>query len=281
LTCDHLPGIEELICKYRALRNFTSQYCCSTRNWATSTSGSNLIKIPGPISESVQSTHPRAMHRCGHHVGSVMSSAPVRNRLLEALPTKAFKRLLTACELVEINLGDILSEPGERIRDVYFPTDSFVSLVARVAGDLSLEVALVGNEGMVGIPLMLGAYTKSLRVLVQQSGKAWRIKAETFKRMTDTDGSLRRELTKYVVSRLTQIGQNAICANAHSIEARLARRLLMMQDLILISSALLRTRSLACWACDGRSPVSASARVRSGTLSGRSRVLCPVEARSA
>lgn len=159
-----------------------------------------------------------------------MSSTPVRNRLLESLPTKAFKRLFKACEFVEITSGDILSEPGERIRDVYFPTNSFVSLVARAAGNMSLEVALVGNEGMIGIPLMLGADTKSVRALVQQSGKAWRMKANTFKRLTDTDGSLRRELGKYVVSRLTQIGQNAICANVHSIEARFARRLLMMQD---------------------------------------------------
>jgi len=159
-----------------------------------------------------------------------MSPAPARNRLLERLPANILTGVRTECELVELTRGDVLSEPRERIRDVYFPTDSFLSLVVKVAGNASLEVALVGNEGMVGIPLMLGAETKPLRVLVQRSGKAWRMKAEAFKQMTDTSEPLRRELNQYVFSRFAQVAQNAICTNAHQIEARLARRLLMMQD---------------------------------------------------
>jgi hypothetical protein len=86
-----------------------------------------------------------------------MSSTPVRNRLLERLPTKASRRLLTACELVELTSGDILSEPSGRIGAGYFPTDSFVSLVAKVDGNASLEVTLVGNEGMIeSLASMLG-----------------------------------------------------------------------------------------------------------------------------
>jgi CRP-like cAMP-binding protein len=126
--------------------------------------------------------------------------------------------------------GDVLYEPGERIRDVYFPTQSVVSLVAKAGGDASLEVALVSDEGMIGIPLLLGGDSKPLRVLVQSSGTAWRMQAETFKRMTDTQQALREALNKYALARLAQVAQNAICANAHSTEARLARRLLMMQD---------------------------------------------------
>jgi CRP-like cAMP-binding protein len=125
-------------------------------------------------------------------------------------------------------MGDVLSEPGERIRDVYFPTESVVSLVANVDGDTSLEVALVGYEGMIGLPLLLGVDTKPLRVLVQKSGCAWRMKAETFKRMSDTHRPLRREFAKYVSSRLAQLAQNAICISAHQLEAPLA--LLMLQD---------------------------------------------------
>ena len=83
---------------------------------------------------------------------------------------------------------------------------------------------------MIGVPLLLGADTQPLRVLVQGSGKAWRMKAEIFKRMTDTNRPLRRALNKYVLSRLAQIEQNAICAKVHQVEARLARRLVMMQD---------------------------------------------------
>jgi CRP-like cAMP-binding protein len=154
----------------------------------------------------------------------------VENRLLEELPSTTFKSVRGGCKLVELKTGDVLSEPGERIRDVYFPTESFVSLVAKADGDLSLEVALVGYEGMVGIPLLLGGDSKPLRALVQGSGYAWRMKAETFKRMTDTNRPLRRELNKYVSSRLVQMAQNAICVSAHQIEGRLARRLLMMQD---------------------------------------------------
>lgn len=158
------------------------------------------------------------------------SPKPVQNRLLEELPSKTFKSVRAECELIELTIGNVLSEPGERIRYVYFPTEGFVSLVAEVAGGLSLEVALVGDEGMVGIPLLLGADSKPLRVLVQRSGKAWRMKADTFKRMTDTNRTLRRELIKYVSYRFAQVAQSAICARAHQIEARLACRLLMMQD---------------------------------------------------
>jgi CRP-like cAMP-binding protein len=160
----------------------------------------------------------------------MLSPAPAQNRLLEELPGNMPTSVRTECELVELTSGDVLSEPGDRIRDVYFPTESFVSLVAQAQGGASLEVALVGDEGMVGIPVMLGTDTKPLRVLVQRSGKAWRMKAETFKYMTDTDALLRREFHKYIFSRLSQVAQNAVCANAHRIEARLARRLLMMQD---------------------------------------------------
>jgi CRP-like cAMP-binding protein len=155
---------------------------------------------------------------------------PEQNRLLGDLPSQAFTRVRNECELVELATGDVLYEPGERIRDVYFPTQSIVSLVAKAAGDASLEVALVGDEGMVGIPLLLGADSKSLRVLVQRSGAAWRMKAETFKRMTYAQQALRHALNRYVLLRLAQVAQNAVCANAHQIEARLARRLLMMQD---------------------------------------------------
>jgi len=160
----------------------------------------------------------------------MMSPMPIQNRLLEELPSRTFKRLCTESELVELTTGDVVCEPGERIRDVYFPTESFLSLVAKVAGDACLEVALVGDEGMIGVPLLLGADTQPLRVLVQGSGKAWRMKAEIFKRMTDTNRPLRRALNKYVLSRLAQIEQNAICAKVHQVEARFARRLVMMQD---------------------------------------------------
>jgi len=158
------------------------------------------------------------------------SLMPVHNRLLGDLSGRAFTRIRNECEVIDLMAGDVLYEPGERIRDVYFPTQSVVSLVAKAGGDASLEVALVSDEGMIGIPLLLGGDSKPLRVLVQSSGTAWRMQAETFKRMTDTQRALREALNKYALARLAQVAQNAICANAHSTEARLARRLLMIQD---------------------------------------------------
>jgi CRP-like cAMP-binding protein len=155
---------------------------------------------------------------------------PVQNRLLADLPSNAFDSIRNECELVELATGDVLYEAGERIREVYFPTQSVVSLVAKAAADALLEVALVSDEGMIGIPLLLGSDRKPLRVLVQKSGPAWRMKAETFKRMTDTQRTLRRALNRYALLRLAEVAQNAICANAHRVEARLARRLLTMQD---------------------------------------------------
>jgi CRP-like cAMP-binding protein len=160
----------------------------------------------------------------------VTRTMPVQNRLLADLPNDAFNSIRDECELVELTTGDILYEAGERIEDVYFPTQSIVSLVAKTAADALLEVALVSDEGMIGIPLLLGADTKPLRVLVQRSGPAWRMKAETFKRMTGTQQALREALNQYALLRLAQVAQNAICANIHRIEARLARRLLTMQD---------------------------------------------------
>jgi CRP-like cAMP-binding protein len=152
------------------------------------------------------------------------------NKLLADLPRKALISIRNECELVELTRGDILYEPGDRIRNIYFPIQSAISLVAKAAHDASLEVVLIGDEGMVGIPLLLGADTKPLQVLVQRSGAAWRMQADTFKRMTDTQSALRQSLNKYVLLRLAQLAQNAICANTHQVEARLARRLLMMRD---------------------------------------------------
>jgi CRP-like cAMP-binding protein len=154
----------------------------------------------------------------------------VQNCLLADMPSNTFNSIRNECEVVKLTAGDVLYEPGERIHDVYFPTQSVVSLVAKAAADALLEVALVSDEGMIGIPLLLGADSKPLRVVVQSSGPAWRMKAETFKRMTDTQRALRETLNQYALLRFAQIEQNAICANTHRIEARLARRLLTMQD---------------------------------------------------
>ena len=107
---------------------------------------------------------------------------PTANRLLAALPDKNLEHVLENCETVELTFADVLCLPGDRIRHVYFPTDSFISLVAPVGGYASLEVAMVGTEGMFGIGLLLGVDIWPMHALVQGGGAALRMNAERFRR---------------------------------------------------------------------------------------------------
>jgi len=152
------------------------------------------------------------------------------NRLLAALPRAASRRLLVACEAVELAFGTVLYEPDARIRHVYFPTSGFVSLMIPVEGTTSLEVGLVGNEGMLGVPLVLGVTASPLRALVQGAGQAWRMTAQDFSRGLDQSPALRPALLRYLEVRMCQLAQTAACTRFHVVEERLARWLLMSQD---------------------------------------------------
>lgn len=155
---------------------------------------------------------------------------PAENRLLAALPRKDRQHFLSGCEQVELFLGNILCEPGETIRYVYFPTDSFISLVTPGDGHGSLEVALVGSEGMYGIPLMLGVDISLLHAAVQGSGSAWRMDAERFHRELKYSVALQQELNRYIYVLMSQLAQTAACTHFHVVEERLARWLLMTRD---------------------------------------------------
>jgi CRP-like cAMP-binding protein len=126
--------------------------------------------------------------------------------------------------------GEVLYEPGERIRHVYFPNDSLVSLLTPVEGHLALEVGMVGREGMVGIPLYLGSDVSPVRALVQGAGAAMRMKSARFCREIRKIPQLQQEVSRYTGALMAQITQTAVCNRFHVVEARLARWLLMTRD---------------------------------------------------
>jgi len=152
------------------------------------------------------------------------------NRLLAALPRKDHRRLLAGCESVELVFAEVLAKPGEGVRHVYFPTESFVSLTTPTDSCASLEVGLVGDEGMLGVSLLLGVDVAPLRAFVQGPGRALRMDTVRFRHELDQSLALQRELKRYLYVVMGQIAQTAVCTRFHMVEARLARWLLMTRD---------------------------------------------------
>jgi CRP-like cAMP-binding protein len=161
---------------------------------------------------------------------SAIIPATFSNRILDGLPHKCRTHFLAGCEPVELKFSEVLAEPGERIRHVYFPTDSFISLIAPIGGHAGLEVGLIGDEGMFGVPLMLGVDVCPLHALVQGGGSALRMKSASFRREFDQSTVLQRVLKRYICVVIAQLSQTAACTHFHRVEARLARWLLMTRD---------------------------------------------------
>ncbi len=152
------------------------------------------------------------------------------NSLLAALPDKSLEHLLANCEPVDLVFADILCLPGDRIRHVYFPTDSFISLVAQIDGYAGLEVGMVGSEGMFGVGLLLGVDVWPMHALVQGAGPALRMNADRFRRELEDTPALQPILNRYLYVLIGQLAQTAACTRFHVVEARLARWLLMTRD---------------------------------------------------
>lgn len=157
-------------------------------------------------------------------------STGIENRLLATLPKKEYKRLIAHMERVPLPFAVVLYEPGDAIEYVYFPNDGIVSLLSTVEDRSTLEIGVIGNEGMVGISVLLGVNISPTRALVQGEGSAMRMKAVALRKEMSGDGSLRRLLYRSTHALITQISQSAACNRFHTVEARLARWLLMTHD---------------------------------------------------
>ncbi len=154
----------------------------------------------------------------------------MENQLINMLPRQDRLRLLALCEPIQLVMSEVLCQPGEAIRHVYFPTDGFISLLTLVEGKPSLEVGMVGDEGMLGAQVAQGVLTAPLHALVQGPGHAWRVAAGSFRKELTRSTSLQRVLHRYLYVLMGQLTSSAACLRFHRIGPRLARWLLMTQD---------------------------------------------------
>src|ERR1700730_4719201 len=157
-------------------------------------------------------------------------SPPIANRLLASLPKKDFETLERHLEEIPLVFEEVLYKPNVLISDVYFPNSGIVSLLAGVNERSTLEVGLVGNEGMVGLGVFLGVNYSLNHAVVQGAGSAMKMKATALRKECSNGGGLPRILQRYSHSVVTQVTQCAVCNQFHSLDARLARWLLMTHD---------------------------------------------------
>jgi CRP-like cAMP-binding protein len=168
---------------------------------------------------------------------------PQHNHLLGALGAEEFNRLSINLEPVDMPLGQVLYEPGERLKYVYFPITSIVSMLYLLENGASAEIAIVGNEGILGISLFMGGETTTSRAVVQSAGVGYRLKAKFLKEEFKLNGLLMNLLLRYTQALITQMAQTAVCNRHHSLEQQLCRWLLLSLDR-LESNELIMTQEL-------------------------------------
>lgn len=152
------------------------------------------------------------------------------NLLLAALPTRERNAAHRVCELFPMDLGATLLHAGDRSAYAFFPIGGAISLVRKLTAGTSVEVGVVGREGMVGVDIFMGAPAQLNDAIVQGMGSAWRMPADHLVIQFQRHAEMQRQLLRFTDAFITQISQTAACNRVHGIEARLARWLLMMQD---------------------------------------------------
>ena len=155
---------------------------------------------------------------------------PLQNHLLDALPEAELDYFRPYLELVELPLGQVLYESGELLKNVYFPTTSIISLLYVMEDGSSAEIAVVGNEGILGVSLFMGGETTPSRAIVQSAGYGYKLKSKLLKHEFDRNGAMMRLLLRYTQALITQMAQTAVCNRHHTIEQQLCRWLLLSLD---------------------------------------------------
>ena len=159
-----------------------------------------------------------------------LPNSPMQNHLLDALPAEDYARLLPDLELTAMPLAWVVYESGSHIDHVYFPTTSIVSLLYVTESGASTEIAIAGNEGLIGISLFMGGESTPSRALVQSAGHGYRLKANILKREFALGGNLQHLALRYTQALITQMAQTAVCNRHHALDQQLCRWLLLSLD---------------------------------------------------
>ena len=155
---------------------------------------------------------------------------PQVNKLLAALPTSDYERLIPHLKLVPLPTRQVLYEPGEPITHIYFPQHAVVSIVTSMKDGSTVEVGIVSNEGMVGIPVILGGNTTTTKAFVQVAGAGMQMDAEVLRTEFKRGGAIQNLLLRYLRAIYTELTQSCACNRLHTLEERLARWLLTVSD---------------------------------------------------
>jgi CRP-like cAMP-binding protein len=159
-----------------------------------------------------------------------MTPVQTHNQLLSSIPESEWERIAALLEAVDLPLGQVLYESGGKMSHVYFPINAIVSLLYVMEDGASAEIAVVGNEGLVGVSLFLGGETTPSRAVVQSAGKGYRLRAQVIKDEFNRCGPVMHVLLRYTQALITQMAQTAVCNRHHSLDQQLCRWLLLSLD---------------------------------------------------
>ena len=166
------------------------------------------------------------------NIASTLIYSPKQNRILGLLPVNDYARLQDDLELVHLEQGNVLYESGDTLAYLYFPVNCIISLVFTTKKGDTAELAVTGNDGLVGVPLVLGGDTTTYRVVAQSSGAVYRLKAEIARWELEQGGELQKLALRYSQALMTQMAQGIVCNRHHSVDQQLCRWLLLCLDLL-------------------------------------------------